>query len=69
MSVPILGAQGQVLGTMVGALSPLARHYVAGMPEYRAGRGGYLFLTTGDLLAKSHSTSATCSLGPNQPDA
>ena len=58
MSVPILGAQGQVLGTMVGALSPLARHYVAGMPEYRAGRGGYLFLTTGDRVMLMHPDPA-----------
>jgi signal transduction histidine kinase len=58
MSAPILDAQGQVLGTMVGGLSPLARHYAAGMPDYRVGQGGYLFLTTGDRVMLMHPDPA-----------
>ena len=54
MASPILDERGRVIGTMVGALDLLSRHYAAGMQDHRVGQGGYLFLTTGDRLMLMH---------------
>jgi signal transduction histidine kinase len=54
MASPILDERGRVIGTMVGALDLLSRHYAAGMQDYRVGQGGYLFITTGDRLMLMH---------------
>jgi signal transduction histidine kinase len=54
MTTPILDERGRVIGTLVGALNLLSRHYVAGMQDHRVGRGGYLFMTTGDRVMLMH---------------
>ena len=54
MASPILDERGRVIGTLVGALNLLSRHYVAGMQDHRVGEGGYLFMTTGDRVMLMH---------------
>ena len=54
MTTPILDERGRVIGTLVGALDLMSRHYVAGMQDYRVGQGGYLFLSTGDRVMLMH---------------
>ena len=54
MAAPILDDDGRVIGTLVGGLGLLSRHYTAGMQDYRVGAAGYLFITTGDRVMLMH---------------